>query len=214
MHSSFRLPLAALGLALAGASAQAETITFNDLVAGATLSTQYASLGVTFSPNAFSGPGSSASGEPWATNTHMLIADSTGPDVGGLGTPELVNGMVLRSYSGWLTEDGDASFLVSFSTPVTSFSADFGGVTEFADVTIWAYDGSTLLGSVSATVTGQLTLSFAASSITSVAVRPGNYFDYVAVDNISFAPVPEPATYATMALGLAGLLAWRRRQSR
>jgi hypothetical protein len=47
-----------------------------------------------------------------------------------------------------------------------------------------------------------------------VAVRPGNYLDYVAVDNITFAPVPEPVTYATMALGLAGLLAWRRRQGR
>ncbi len=214
MFPSIRLPLAAFGLALVATSAQAETITFNDLVAGATLSTQYASLGVTFSPNAFSGPGTSGSGEPWATNTHMLIADSNGPDVGGLGTPELVSGMVLRSYSGWLTEDGDASFTVSFSTPITSFSADFGGVTEFADVTIWAYNGGTLLGSVSGTATGQFTLSFSASSITSVAVRPGNYLDYVAVDNITFAPVPEPVTYATMALGLAGLLAWRRRQGR
>ena len=87
-------------------------------------------------------------------------------------------------------------------------------INDFADVTIWAYDCSTLLGSVSGTASGQFTLSFSASNITSVAVRPGSYIDYVAVDNISFAPVPEPATYATMALGLAGLLAWRRRQQR
>ena len=38
---------------------------------------------------------------------------------------------------------------------------------------------------------GQFTLGFAAASITSVAVRPGTFDDWVAVDNLVFAPVPE-----------------------
>ena len=77
-------------------------------------------------------------------------------------------------------------------------------------MTIWAYNGSTLLGTVSGTTTGHFTLAFAAPSITSVAVRPGNYFDYVAVDNINFAPVPEPGSYLLMGLGLAALALRRR----
>ena len=59
--------------------------------------------------------------------------------------------------------------------------------------------------------TGQFTLSFSAASITSVRVTPGWFNDWVGVDNVVFAPVPEPATYAMMALGLAALLAFRRR---
>jgi len=205
MSHTFRWASFAAGLGLAATQAVAVTINFDDLSPGSTLSNQYASLGAVFSPNAFSGPGSSASGEPWASNSSMVIADAQGPNVGSLVSSALVNGNVLRSFPGWLSENGDSSFLVSFSTPVTSFSAVFADVTEFADVTIWAYDGATLLGSVSGTSAGEFTLSFAAAAITSVAVRPGNYFDYVAVDNINFAPVPEPGTYLLMGLGMAAL---------
>lgn len=210
---TFRRAILAAGFGLAAAQASAITITFDELTPGTTLANQYAALGAVFSPNAFTGNGNSASGEPWATNTHMTIVDSQGPDVGVLGLPALASGNVLRSRPGWLTENGDASFRISFSTPVSSFSADFLGVDEFADVTIWAYDGSTLLGTVSGTTTGQFTLAFAAPSITSVAVRPGNYFDWVAVDNINYTLVPEPGTYLLMGLGVAAL-ALRRRQQR
>lgn len=210
MPHSIRWATLAAGLSLAAAQAGAVTLTFNELSAGSSLANQYAALGAVFTPNAFSGDGSSASGEPWASNTHMSIVDSQGPDVGSVGTSTLVSGNVLRSRPGWLGENGDASFLVSFSTPVTSFSADFADVTEFEDVTIWAYNGSTLLGSVSGTAAGDFTLSYAAAAITSVAVRPGNYFDYVAVDNINFAPVPEPGSYLLMGLGLAALALRRR----
>ncbi len=213
MSHTLRWATLAAGLSLAAAQASAITITFNELSAGTTLANQYAGLGAVFTPNAFTGNGSSASGEPWATNTHMTIVDSQGPDVGTLGLPALASGNVLRSRPGWLGENGDASFLISFSTPVSAFSADFLGVDEFADVTIWAYNGSTLLGSVSGTTTGQFTLGYTAPSITSVAVRPGNYFDWVAVDNINFTPVPEPASYLLMGLGVAAL-ALRRRHGR
>jgi hypothetical protein len=47
-----------------------------------------------------------------------------------------------------------------------------------------------------------------------VAVRPGTFDDWVAVDNLVFAPVPETSTYAMMALGLAALgIAARRRKA-
>lgn len=208
--------LAGVALGLAAASpAWAVTITFEDLVAGSTLSNQYAAQGVTFSANAFSGPGTSTSGEPWATNTDMTVVSSTGADVGGLGTPALVSGNILRSFNGWLSEDGDASFLMTFSTPVASVSMDFAGVSSGPDVTLWAYNGATLVGTTSGSVsTGQFTLGLAAAAITSVAVRPGSFNDWVGVDNIVFAPVPETSTYAMMALGLALLgVAARRRKA-
>jgi hypothetical protein len=192
----------------------AVTITFDDLAAGTVLSNQRAEQGVSFSANSFTGPGSSSSGQARATYTDMTIVSSTGTDVGFLGVPPLVSGNVLRSFAGWLNEDGDPSFLISFSTRVSSMSLDFTGVFGFADVTLWAYDGATLLGTVSGTSGGQFTLGFAAASITSVAVRPGTFDDWVAVDNLVFAPVPETSTYAMMALGLAALgIAARRRKA-
>jgi len=41
-------------------------------------------------------------------------------------------------------------------------------------------------------------------------VTPGDFFDWVGVDNIQYTAVPEPATFA--ALGV-GLLALRRRKA-
>ena len=200
-------------------SASAADITFDELVAGVTLSTQYAALGVTFTPNAFTGAGTSSSGADWATNTDMTIVSTSGSDVGGLGTPvsgpSLVGGNVLRSFSGWLDEDGDASFAAIFSTPITAFSADFAGVSTPGDVKIYAYAGSTLLGSSSSSVTtGQFTLSFSGTGITRVVVTPGSFNDWVGVDNIRFTQaVPEPESYALMALGM-GVLAIARRRSK
>jgi hypothetical protein len=212
--------VAALGLA-AALPVSAVTITFDDLAPGSTLGNPYAALGVTFSPNAFSGAGSSTSGQPWATNTDMTIVSAGGVadvDVGILGAPSLVSGNVLRRYTNWFGENGDPSFLITFTTPVTSVSLDFASLgSDPGDTRLFIYNGTTLLTTLAAPVpatpgVSQARLSFAAASITSVAVAPGSYLDWVAVDNLVFAPVPETSTYALMALGLAlvGVAAHRR----
>jgi hypothetical protein len=191
------------------------------LAVGATLGNQYAAYGVTFAPNAYSG--NTGPNGDWASNTTMSIASSTGGDVGGLGTPSLVSGNLLRAYSGWLNEDGDPSFSAFFSGGINSFSADFAGVSAPADVRLFAYLGSTLLGSVSSTVTtGQFTLSFASiGQFDRVVITPGSYGDWVGVDNITFdraalppTGVPEPTTMAMLGLGLTGLALARRRAGR
>lgn len=204
---------AATGLLLAAGTVSAETLTFEDLAAGTVLSNQYAAQGVVFSANAFSGAGSSSSAQDWATNTDMTVVSSTGTDVGGLGTPSLVSGNILRSFSGWLGEDGDPSFTISFATPITAISVDFAGVSTGADVRLFAFNGTTALGSAVGSSTGQFTLSLGGGALmTHVVVTPGSFNDWVGVDNISFtAAVPEASTYAMMGLGLA-LLAFKRRK--
>ncbi len=209
------LAAAVVLFAVTNTQAQTNVITFEDLAIGSTLGSQYSALGVTFSPNAFSGAGGPTG--DWASNTGMTIVSSTGADVGGLGTPAgTVSGNILRSFnSDWLSEDGDASFLVSFTSPVSFFSAAFAGVSTSSSTRIFAYNGATLLGTVAGTTTGQFTLSFASASITSVVVTPGDFFDWVGVDNITFAPVgvPEPGTIALATLGGLTLIGVRRRMA-
>ena len=172
------------------------------LAVGTILSNQYAATtGATFSPNAFTGAGGPTGS--WATNTGLQIVSSTGGDVGGLGTPSLVSGNILRSFNDWLSENGDPSFAISFATPVLDFSATFAGIATSASTRIFAYNGTTLLTTVAAAAGGQQTLSISGfGDITSVVVTPGDFNDWVGVDNVSFTPdagVPEPAT-----LGMVG----------
>jgi hypothetical protein len=205
----------------------AVTITFDELASGVTLSNQYAALGAIFSPNGFSGPNSNSTPEGWATNTDMTVVNLDSNGSASYGTPLLVSGNVMHAFgssnplSGWLNENGDPSFKISFSTPINTFSADFAGVGGFVgtgnDVSIYAFNGATLLGRVNGQEgkAGQFTLSFSAASITSVVLTPGSSSDYVAVDNIRFTPittVPEVSTYAMMVVGM-GLLAMRRRRA-
>jgi PEP-CTERM motif len=208
----------ATGLLLAASQASAETLTFDDLAVGTVLSNQYAAQGATFSANAFTGPGSSTSGEDWATNTNMSIVSAGGTDVGGLGSPSLVSGNLLRGFSGWLDEDGDPSFRITFASEATNFSATFAGVTTGPDVRLFVYNGTTLLGTVAgagAATTVQFTLSYSAGPFTSVVVTPGSFDDWVGVDNISYtlSPVPEAGTWAMMGLGLSALALVRRRRA-
>lgn len=214
---------AAVGLLLAAGQASAATITFEDLAEGATLSNQYAGIGAIFSANAFTGAGGPNGN--WATNSDMTITSSVTGDVGGLGTPTgAVSGNVLHAFgnivaNGWLSEDGDPSFLITFPTPVSFISAAFAGVFTPADVHLVAYNGATLLANIvsllPAGTNSQYVLSYSAPMITSVAITPGSFNDWVAVDNITFTPaaaVPEVSTYAMMAMGM-GLLAFKRRKA-
>lgn len=211
----------ATGLVMAGQASAVTVIDFDNLPAGTVLNNQYAAQGVTFVANAFSGPGNSGSGQSWAPNSDMTLASVTGDnnEVGDLGTPSLVGGNVLHRFGGWTRENGDPSFRIDFSTPVSSVSLTFAGLAgaQFAPHSrLFIYDGAVLLTTLAASLpnanTGQLTLSYAAAHITHVAVAPGSYNDWVAVDNLVFAPVPEPGPLALMALGL-GVLAHARRRS-
>ncbi|WP_144290191.1 PEP-CTERM sorting domain-containing protein [Ideonella sp. A 288] len=206
----------AAGLLLAASPVGAITLTFDNLAEGTVLSNQYAGLGATFSPNAFSGPGTSTSGEAWATNTDMTIVSSTGADVGGLGLPALAGGNLLRGLAGWSSEDGDPSFRITFARTATGFSAAFAGVSAGADVSLFAYNGAALVSTVSGTGTGTDTSQFVlgyAGPVTSIAIRPGSFNDWVGVDNITYTlvPVPEAGTFAMVGLGLM-LLAFKRRR--
>lgn len=206
------------------AEAQSVRLTFDaddpigGLVAGSTLQSQYAAYGISFAANAYAGPSPSLYGAAtWASNTDMTIAASPGPNVGSLGAPELVSGNVLHGFAGWLGENGDPSWRASFSRAITRFSADFVGVGSYQDVHLDAYAGTTLVGSATGATTGQFTLSVSGSGITSVVVTPGDFNDWVGVDNISYtlgptvAAIPEPDIAALLALGLGGVALWRRR---
>lgn len=209
---------AAACVALAAGPAAAVTLTFDDLAAGTTLASQYSALGAVFAANALSGASGSGSSTPtWATNTDMTIA-SLGGDVGGVGSPALVSGNLLHSQGGWLNENGDPSFRITFSRAATAFSIDVAGVTLHAATRVFVYNGSTLLATVSNTTTTneQYTLSYNTLPFTSVVVAPGSSDDWVGVDNVNFTltPVPEPASWATLGAGLgAVLLALRRRRA-
>lgn len=208
---------ALLAASFAHADSTSHVIDFEDLAAGTLVSNQYAAWGVTFLPNAFAGSGSPTG--DWATNTDMTVVSSTGPDVGPLGEPALVSGNLLRSYEGWLNEDGDASFVLLFSQPISSISVDFAGVGNSRDTTgleLYTPEGS-FIARVLASALGQQRLSFSGSNIGAVVVLPGSLDDWVAVDNISFstaAAVPEPASAGLLGLGLAAVGAMARRRPR
>jgi hypothetical protein len=209
---------ALLAAMLFSTAARAIDITFDDLAPGAILGSQYAGLGVVFSANGLSGANGNSTGDNWATNTDMSIVASGGTDVGGLGAPALVSGNLLHSYSGWLSEDGDASFAANFTTPISVFSADFAGVSVPGDTALYVFNGASLLGKVVGTDgPGQFTLGYSAPSITRVVIAAGSFADWVGVDNIRFTPVsavPEPQESTLLVVGLVALSIVLRRRAR
>ena len=179
------------------------TLTFEDLSEGDTLSNQYAAQGVVFSPDPVI-----------ASGTDMTVVDSAGTDVGLLGTPALVSGNIIHSFDGWLGEGDDANVLATFSTPVSSVSVDFAGMSTSGVTGLRAYDINNIeIGSILlASGTGQGTATFGSTTdIYSVVITPGEFFDWVGWDNFSYTQVniPEPTTLG--ALAALGAIALRRR---
>ena len=169
--------VALLSLVAAPASAQIRTLTFDagdpigGLAVGAALGNQYSAFGVTFLSNYFSGTGGPTTS--WATNSDRTVVSSTGTDVGGLGTPSLVSGNMIRSFAGWLGEDGDPSLRANFSVDVDQVSVDFAGMANFASTGLIFFNGATQIGSIFANVSGQQQLSFTAA--------PGQFITHMAI---------------------------------
>ncbi len=203
------------------AQAHATVISFDDgaVAAGTTLSTQYASRGVTFSPGGGSYTGvvnPPGTDQGFATNTDLTI--STFDSTLGEGAP--LSGLVLRSDSGFLIENGDPVFTMTFNAPVTALSLDFGDVKS-------GFQGSAAIFAVQPvsgvavsialapnTKNGTATAVGLPTGVTTIVVVPGTAKDFVALDNLTFtlAPVPEPATVTAFLMGLGALsVALRRR---
>jgi len=206
-------------LLAATAASFATVITFDDgaVTAGNTLSNQYAGLGVTFAggTSGLAVPNPAATTQGFATTTDMTIVSSTGGDVGG-GVSSPISGNMLHSFNGWLGEDGDAAYTMTFSGGITAISVDFGGVSDSASAGLYAFNAAgTLVGSVAGiSQTGTFTLSLSGLvGANRVVVTEGDYGDWVGTDNINFtSAVPEPASMTALGLGTLALI--RRRKSR
>jgi hypothetical protein len=106
--------------------------------------------------------------------------------------------------------------LIEFDWPVMSFKIDAAHAHDVGvqNLTFRAYDATGLLESVTlpSSVPGVWqTISLSAAGITRIEYSSGQSF---ALDNMVFAPVPEPSTLALLSVGSLGLLAyvWRRRK--
>lgn len=203
-----------LALSAMSVSAHATLIDFNSLAEGTIVSNQFA--GVTFAAGTggLFVPNPIGSVQGFATNTGLGV---TSTDLGGLGTPVLVSGMVLHRFTAdWLSENGDPVFVMTFADDVTDISIDFNGIAVPASTGIYAYSGGSLVASsVAVLSTGGETLSFTGlSGVNQIAVTPGDFNDWVGIDNINYTiadPVPEPASLVVLGLGAVALI--RRRKA-
>lgn len=212
-------------LAIAGvlgwaASANATVITFDNgaVVAGSTLGNQYASQGVTFAAGGgqYQGVVNPNSDYNFATNTDLTISQFNTK----LGEAAPLSGLVLRSEPGYLQENGNPVFTMTFSAPLATFSLDFGDVSsdyQFAPAifALQPNNNAVLIALEPGTQNGTSTAVGIPTGVTKIIVVPGAYENFVAVDNLNFtfAPVPEPTSVAASLVGL-GLLGavWKRRQ--
>lgn len=206
--------LMGVGLASLATSANATVITFDNLATDTIVSNQYA--GVTFSAGTggLTVPNPTNTTQGFASNTGMGVTPLSGGDVGG-GAGSPLSGMILHRFSAdWLAEDGDPVFVITFASSITDISIDFGGVATPASTAIYAYAGGVQVASAAGTSTGSFTLSLTGlSGVTQVAVTPGDFGDWVGVDNVNYttSSVPEPAALAVLGFGVVAMLRRRRK---
>lgn len=166
---------------------------------GSVLSTQYrAATGANFYPGAFGGCGGNPTPNTcWASNTSMSIM-ATFPELVLTPGPGVTSasGNGLRSSNEWNFENGDPSILVTFDTPVSTFSATFAAITQSQLATvIYAYDTSgnyltEMRQTDIASGGNQQRLTVASTTpIGAVAMVPGSYMDFVLIDDIAFTTV-------------------------
>jgi hypothetical protein len=193
----------ALALGAAASTSTAAVINFDGLAGGPVfggelVTSQYSGLGVTFSDT--------YGGGAHANNTLTgFIAGSSAPNV-------LWVDQGSGSYTGHYLE-------IDFSIPVQNVSTVFG-TSVSADITLAAYNGASLLGSVN-TVGGNNSGSVlsgvvgfdTAQNITSVhlfshSLGTGASFNFD-IDNFTINAVPEPGVMALFGLSLTCLGAWK-----
>jgi hypothetical protein len=209
---TFALVSATTALLAGSAAAQTHLITFDTDASGVaipdltTISNQYAGWGVTFTPNVYD----PAAG--WASNTDMT---ATKTDVGSGYTAGHAN--VLHSFGGWLNEDGDPDFAMTFTQPISALSIQFVGDTSGAsEVDLFDAGGNFITSGLvgAADANGDKVVSFTGLDGLGVvqigAVLPGAFLDWAGVDNIQFTYVPAPSSVAL--LGLGGFAMARRRR--
>lgn len=188
------------------ASAQTYTIDFekdalgNNLSELQTIDNEYAAWGVNFVPNVLSGA-------TWATNTDMRVSAT---DVGGGYLASY--GKILHTFSGWLNEDNDPNFGMFFDAPISDITVRFTGEFDFlSEVALFDTNGNFLQSQVATGNANLSSVTFTGLSNTNIAVvAPGWFGDWVGVVDITYTLVPAPSSLGM--LGLAGLVAGRRRR--
>jgi hypothetical protein len=190
------------------ASAQTFFIDFSEsnVTEGSILGNQYlSSHGVSFQAGGLTGPGQTP-GQNFATNTDMTITDfdlgalgaaPSGRMLHALGAPSPAPGSIyFQQGRGWQNENGDPVFRINFTQPVSSFFADFRGVgidnNQAVHSRLLAFQANgTQVASAAASAqfsvsTQRLSVFSTANPITSIIVNPGDYNDWVGIDNLEW----------------------------